>query len=183
MLIHKLNLLAMTRTIVLLAICYLIPVTVSAQSADVLGWEQTRWGMSAEELATAVGPDLVVRQLGNGRTEYSLADYRLGGQTFGVRFVRDFAGRLIEVRVGSGFTNINRMEDAKTLEASLVNAHGRFTHVIANRTVDDGNTRLVIRKLKWLLPTTTIIFHHGMTVVPEGTHDTLTVRYSSTRGL
>ena len=170
----------MIRPALLLAFFCLTPVAAGAQPTDLAGWEQTRWGMSAEDLAVAVGPGLVVRQLGNGGTDYSLAGFSLGGQTFGVRFIQDFAGRLAEVVVGSGFTGTNRMEAAATLEAALVDAHGRFTHIIVDRTVDDGDATLVTRKLQWLLPTTTIILSHAMTASPEGTFDTLTVRYFAT---
>jgi hypothetical protein len=68
--------------------------TSESSSTDVLGWQQTRWGMTADEIIAAVGSHIrkVPREGGDGDSWYSelcIPDVEIGDYPFFVQFQMD----------------------------------------------------------------------------------------------
>jgi hypothetical protein len=77
---------------------------------DVLGWQNTRWGMDSKEIIAAVGPELreVPRQQwGSVYSEMSIPEVKIGAYTFFVAFQMDQTDRLAQVLIRHDFADVD----------------------------------------------------------------------------
>ncbi|MBM3507881.1 MAG: hypothetical protein FJX64_09250 [Alphaproteobacteria bacterium] len=146
---------------------------------DVAGWDVTRWGMSADELAAALGPRLVGQRSQIGLMTYSLAEAEIGGVKFApVQLTLNPGRGLTEVRFGNGFVNRVREAEARAVEEALRAAYGEPHAIQANEDRTANAVREAVRSLAWNFPSTIITFRHALVAGgADGTQDLLTVSF------
>lgn len=150
---------------------------------DLPGWEMTRWGMNADQLAAALGPRLVATRNQIGIMNFAVAEAEIGGVRFAPVPLTLSPGRgLTEVRLGTDFVNRVRDAEATAIEAALRATYGEPTAIQANEDRTDGAQREIVRALAWNFPNTTITFRHALVMGGEvGTQDLLTVSFQRPR--
>lgn len=152
-------------------------------AADLPGWDVTRWGMNADQLAAALGSRLVVTRNQIGLLNYTIAEAEIGGVRFAPVPLTLSPGRgLTEVRFGTDFVNRVRATEAAAVEAALRATYGDPTAVQANEDRTQGAQREIVRALAWNFPSTTITFRHALVTGGEvGTQDLLTISFQRPR--
>lgn len=148
---------------------------------DIAGWEQTRWGMNAEQLKAALGPALV-----EARSQLGLPIYTAESSFAGLKLPAQFTltpGRgLTEVRLGSGWVGYEREAEANAVEAALVAAYGP---PIANQVSDQRTAqgaRELTKVFSWNFPSTIVSYRRGFTTGgAEGTQDLVSISYQMQR--
>jgi hypothetical protein len=150
---------------------------------DLPGWDVTRWGMTAEQLAAALGLRLVATRNQIGLVNYAVAEAEIGGVRFAPVPLTLSPGRgLTEVRFGTDFVNRVRDAEAAAIEAALRATYGEPTAVQANEDRTEGAQRERIRALAWNFPSTTITFRHALVMGgADGIQDLLTVSFQRPR--
>ncbi len=155
----------------------------AAAADDLPGWDVTRWGMNADQLAAALGPRLVATRNQIGIMNYALAEAEIGGVRFAPVPLTLTPGRgLTEVRFGTDFVDRVRDAEAAAIEAALRATYGEPTAIQANEDRTEGAQRQIVRALAWNFPSTTITFRHALVMGGEvGTQDLLSVSFMRPR--
>jgi hypothetical protein len=170
----------MVRSALFLALCLASRLGL-AQPVDVAGWEQTRWGMTAEQLRQALGPALVEERSQIGQPIYT-TEAKLGGLTLPVRFTLTPGRGLTEVRLGGGWVGYEREQESAAAEAALVTAFGppQANQVNEQRLPQGG--REVSKVYSWSFPNTVVSYRRGFTTGgTEGTQDLVSVSFQMQR--
>jgi hypothetical protein len=116
---------------------------------DLLGWQNTRWGMDSKEIMAAVGPELreVPRQqYGPFYSELSIPEVRIGAYTFFVAFQMNEALRLAQVLIRHDSGEVDR-EPVGPFGAAKLQLSERFGTAERDGTANEFH---------WSFPTTTI---------------------------
>lgn len=149
---------------------------------DVAGWDATRWGMNADDLAAALGPRLVLTRNQIGLVNYTVAEGTIGGVTFTPVQLTLSPGRgLTEVRLGTGWVNHERADQANAIENALRLAYGAPLSVQTSEEPGPDGMRATSRNVGWNFPTTTIQFRHWLATSPEGVQDLISISFLRTR--
>ena len=152
-----------------------------AQPIDVPGWEQTRWGMSAEQLKAALGISLIEERSQIGLPMYT-SEAKLGGLTLPVRFTLTPGRGLTEVRLGGGWVGYEREQESAAAEAALIAAFGQpqANQVNEQRTPQGG--RELSKVYSWSFPSTVVSYRRGFTTGgTEGTQDLVSISFQMQR--
>jgi len=97
----------MKRISIIAVIVLLFSVSTSSQnkSKDIQGWEETRWGMTSDEIGKALGSRAQkltdFEGYGYGYYEYLVPEITLRGSTFTALLIMDYTGKLSSVDVRS----------------------------------------------------------------------------------
>lgn len=150
-----------------------------AQPADIAGWNNTRWGMNAEQLRTALGPALLAETNAIGLVRYSMQGVAIGAVPFDVQLLVNPIG-LTDVVFGSGFVNRSREAEAAAVEAALRAQYGNEPEVI-DRQSATADGRSVYRELNWRFASSTVRFLHNLETSAGTTNDHLSVAFSRAR--
>ena len=116
---------------------------------DVLGWQNTRWGMDSKEIIAAVGPELreVPRQQwGSVYSEMSIPEVKIGAYTFFVAFQMDQTDRLAQVLIRHDFADV---------DGEPVGAFGAAKSQLSER-FGTPERKGTANEFHWSFPTTTI---------------------------
>lgn len=151
----------------------------AASGKDLLGWQQSWWGMTTDELAQTFGSQLQKlpkRDIYRGSyAEYVISNYKVDNDLYTVIFQMDNrTNRLTQVLVRSEeyskeFPYLSAFD---RLEALLTQKYGPV------RYQKDGNEgRFVRRERQWVFPTTTIDLSYSFM---QGISNGLTIRYYPT---
>lgn len=132
---------------------------------DIPGWQQTRWGMSIDQLIEIYGSDLTFESGAEGGRIVTLDDYQIFGQDFEVNFGwRDGGAALTTVRLRSN-VNIPRRNIAENFEGSLETRYG--APEVLEHEEEDGPMALPGYhqdkrqiKLRWVLPSTIVVYDY-----------------------
>ncbi len=153
----------------------------TAPVEDVAGWESTRWGMTPDELAVALGSRFVVTRNQIGLLTYSVSDATVGGVSFTPVMLTISPGRgLTEVRLGTGWVNHARNDEAAAIEAAMRNAYGPPHSVQINEEPGPDGVAAA-RNVGWNFPTTSIQLRHWYSTTPTGVQDLLSISYLKPR--
>lgn len=148
---------------------------------DVAGWESTRWGMSADELAAVLGARFVAARNQIGLLRYSVSEAIVGGVSFTPVMLTLSPGRgLTEVRLGTGWVNHSRNNEAAAIESALRNAYGPPHSVQINEEPGPDGVATA-RNVGWNFPTTSIALRHWYSTTPAGVQDLLSISYLKPR--
>lgn len=117
-------------TLALVSLLFSLAASTQSKPKDVLGWEGTRWGMTAEEIAKLFGSRAErvpsVEVYGNGYYLYTVAT-NLKNQTYTAILVMDYAtAKLsrVDVRLDQYQSPAPREDVFKALDAMLTEQYG-----------------------------------------------------------
>jgi hypothetical protein len=154
------------KAILLAAALLLSGVTCRAQQQDVLGWENSRWGMSETNLVTTFGSRLT--KLPEPKSFLDLhtnhvATLKLAGEPFTVFFQMDNrTNSLSQVLL-----RLNEMESRVPREELFNKLDSQFTRQYGSRTSrsDERDFKSTIKSVylsrTWKFPTTTVELYYG----------------------
>jgi hypothetical protein len=150
----------------------------AAEGKDVIGWQQSWWGMTDEELVQVFGNNLKKlpkRGLYHGMyANYAIENYRVGTDVLRVVFqMNNKTRRLAQVLISSEEfpTDSVYLSAFERLEELLSQKYGPV------RYKQDKNESLVRRERQWVFPTTTIELSY---VFIPGVSNSVTIRYFPT---
>ncbi len=150
-----------------------------SQKEDMLGWEDTRWGMSEEELPNTFKSQLKKLPERNdafsrGYADYVIQDYELEGRKTTVYFVMDdISNKLAEVYVQYQETESRSSQDAyyNKLETLLTSKYGI-------NGCKERNKSALGERCQWGFSTTTIELSYFWTEKMK--YNALTISYRPT---
>jgi hypothetical protein len=152
----------------------------AAAGNDVLGWQQSWWGMTTNEIVEAFGSALKRPQKSetySGKyVEYLIPNYRVDGNSYTVVFqMHNWNRRLAQILITSNeeFSKDSPSTDVfNRLEALLSKKYGPVRY-----KRDDDVLDYINRKRTWVFPTTSIDLDYSFS---QGIENTLTIRYYPT---
>jgi hypothetical protein len=158
----------------------------SAQQKDVLGWENSRWGMSERNLISSFGSRLTKlsepMSFLDLHTDHIVAALEIQGQRFTVFFqMNNRTNRLSQVLV-----RLNEMEARLPRDELFSNIDSQLTHQYGSATSrsDERDFKSTIKSVylyrTWKFPTTTVELYYGWD--SQIYASLLTIRYFPTDG-
>lgn len=161
------------RILMLSCLIFVLPESWAAgdSAADVPGWQDTRWGMSPDELKKLYGDKITAKSQDNGKEILTLAKYELFGTDFDVSFFWKDGVKLSRVVVGIFKPETDLSHVASKLVSSLRFKYGegkileqKYTEpsflTIGNSTTNVLGSNTM--KIRWLFPSTLITYSHQL---------------------
>jgi hypothetical protein len=158
----------------------------NAQPKDVLGWQESRWGMSNEEIVRAFGPRIARLPKGEDfltwHADYVMRHVELEGEVFSVFFQMDNETKKLAqvlVRLDEQESRVPRDEIFAKIETMLIHEYGAPVDKTDHRRSSSIDFAFLDLSRLWRFPTTTIELSYGWDNQIEAS--LLTIRYFPTR--
>jgi hypothetical protein len=165
--------------LVLISPCY-------SQERDVLGWQDTRWGMSNEDIERVYGSKLKKlpkpEKFLAWHADHVIPEFELESEKFTVFFQIDNATNKLSqvlIRLNEQKSQIPREEIFSRLESMLVREYGSPLDKRDDRRSSVIDFSFVELSSKWRFPTTTIELAYGWDNQIDAS--LLTIRYFPTK--
>ena len=156
---------------------------ISAEAqGDVLGWQQSWWGMTEDELMKAFGPTLKrlsARQMyDNAYAQYIIPNYKLQDESYTVVFqMGTLSNRLVQVLIKAD----NLPKDSpilKTVDAIVTLLSQRYGP--SESANDQSHVNHIVRHRQWIFPGTTIELSYSFVNLLRTPFHHFTIRYFAT---